>query len=123
MSYSNRVEMGEIFTAAGAAFNKLAELIMNIHSINELPASSNQIKTPVIQKKEEPLTSIGMKKSSCGIMKTASEENKIAFNIAMAQSTPKPYITLNMLNATEHDQEIDVASVANTLDYDSTDAA
>ncbi|GFY13705.1 uncharacterized protein TNCV_4960751 [Trichonephila clavipes] len=153
MSHSNPAQVGEIFTAAGAAFNKLAELIMNMHAANELTSTRaesteakdiclpqktshvemenisellknmnrDQVKTPVMVKKMEPATVVGMKKSSHGTMKPALE-NKKAFNIAMAQSTPKPYITLNMLNAVEHDQEVDI-SIANKLDYDSTDAA
>ncbi|GFY38173.1 uncharacterized protein TNIN_59481 [Trichonephila inaurata madagascariensis] len=154
MSHSNPAQVGEIFTAAGAAFNKLAELIMNMHAANELTSTRaesteakdlclpqkishdevenisellknmkrDQVKTPVMVKKMESATVAGMKKSSHGTMKPALDENKKAFNIAMAQSTPKPYITLNMLNAVEHDQEVDI-SIANKLDYDSTDAA
>ncbi|PRD26767.1 UNVERIFIED_CONTAM: hypothetical protein NCL1_37205 [Trichonephila clavipes] len=39
MSHSNPAQVGEIFTAAGAAFNKLAELIMNMHAANELTST------------------------------------------------------------------------------------
>ncbi|GFQ81488.1 uncharacterized protein TNCT_54581 [Trichonephila clavata] len=157
MSHTNPAQVGEIFTAAGAAFNKLAELIVNMHvhkncsicdyfkveltkskglclpqkishdeveNISELLKNMkrDQVKTPVIVKKMEPATVVGIKKSSHGAIKPALEENKKAFDIAMAKSTPKPYITLNMLNAVEHDQEVDI-SIANKLDYDSTDAA
>ncbi|GBO26922.1 hypothetical protein AVEN_169700-1, partial [Araneus ventricosus] len=39
MSHSNSSKVGEIFTAAGAAFSKLSELIMTLHPVGEPPVS------------------------------------------------------------------------------------
>ncbi|XP_035219837.1 chromatin complexes subunit BAP18-like isoform X2 [Stegodyphus dumicola] len=42
MSHSNSSKVGEIFTAAGAAFTKLGELTMTLHSVGEPSPSSGK---------------------------------------------------------------------------------
>ncbi|XP_015927836.1 chromatin complexes subunit BAP18-like isoform X3 [Parasteatoda tepidariorum] len=124
MNHSNSSKVGEIFTAAGAAFNKLGELIMTLHSVGEAsPSSSPQIKPAPVPVKRKSFEDPGtvLKKQMTATIKTVSQDKIRALNSVISQSTPKSAdITLNMLNAME--PEVDVEGLAaSKLDYDSPD--
>ncbi|XP_035219838.1 chromatin complexes subunit BAP18-like isoform X3 [Stegodyphus dumicola] len=133
MSHSNSSKVGEIFTAAGAAFTKLGELTMTLHSVGEpspssseiRPTHSSQMKAPVKRKSfEDP--NIGIKKqmpAGTATIKTVSQDKIRALNAVISQSTPKSEITLNMLNAMEPEVDVEGLTSANKLDYDSPDAS
>ncbi|XP_050670248.1 uncharacterized protein LOC126969019 isoform X2 [Leptidea sinapis] len=75
---NSAAKVGEIFTEAGAAFNKLAEMTMLLHPLAEQTTSS-QTKTPVKRKPAEECLNVS--------------------------SSSSGQVTLNMLNATEIDAE------------------
>ncbi|CAH2243444.1 uncharacterized protein LOC120637033 isoform X2 [Pararge aegeria] len=84
---NSAAKVGEIFTEAGAAFNKLAEMTMMLHPMAE-NQSSSQSKTP--------------------IKKKVHEERMGPIN-----SSSSGQVTLNMLNAPE--TEMDVEGVGNDV--------
>ncbi|GFT33637.1 uncharacterized protein NPIL_552711 [Nephila pilipes] len=125
MSHSNSSKVGEIFTAAGAAFSKLSELIMTLHPVGETAPANVSVKTPVKRKSVED-SGVQVKKhitvtaSASATIKTISQDKIRALNAVISQSTPKSAdITLNMLNAME--PEVDVEGLTK-LEYDSSDA-
>uniref|UniRef100_A0A1B6GZV9 Chromatin complexes subunit BAP18 n=2 Tax=Proconiini TaxID=565685 RepID=A0A1B6GZV9_9HEMI len=88
-------KVGEIFTAAGAAFNKLGELTLQLHPTADSPAGS-QIRTTLKKKAFEDagipvrqLTSVQAPQQQQGMLTKTVQE-----------------VTLNMLNAPE--SEVDV---------------
>ncbi|CAH2104616.1 unnamed protein product [Euphydryas editha] len=91
---SSAAKVGEIFTEAGAAFNKLAEMTMMLHPMTEQQASS-QAKTPVKRKiQEDRLGSIG--------------------NSGSGQ------VTLNMLNASETEMDVEGLGSDVKLEFESS---
>ncbi|GFV50301.1 uncharacterized protein TNCV_622112 [Trichonephila clavipes] len=129
MSHSNSSKVGEIFTAAGAAFSKLSELIMTLHPVGEITPASVSAKTPVkrksvedsgVQVKKQMIASTTTTATATVTMKPISQEKIRALNAVITQPTPKSAdITLNMLNAME--PEVDVEGLTK-LEYDSSDA-
>ncbi|XP_072936658.1 uncharacterized protein [Epargyreus clarus] len=77
---NSAAKVGEIFTEAGAAFNKLAEMTMMLHPMAE-QQSSTQTKTPVKRKATDD--------------RTATPSNNSG------------QVTLNMLNAPESEMDVD----------------
>ncbi|XP_063043512.1 chromatin complexes subunit BAP18 isoform X2 [Engraulis encrasicolus] len=66
---SASTKVGEIFSAAGAAFTKLGELTMQLHQVGESSPAGAQMKTPVKRKLYEnsggtPLSPESQKKSA-----------------------------------------------------------
>lgn len=128
MSHGNSAsKVGEIFTAAGAAFSKLGELTMQLHPIadtvthNSVFPSSSQCAKNNLRKKPGYETTLGNKKLSIETVKSSQESRSLT---STSLSTNKSVeMTLNMLNATE--QEVDVESLGGTskLDYDSSSEA
>ncbi|RVE48651.1 hypothetical protein evm_006722 [Chilo suppressalis] len=100
---NSAAKVGEIFTEAGAAFNKLAEMTMMLHPIAEtLP--STQAKTPVKRKAAEERASAG---NSNVIQQSQQPQHSI-------HATPiSQQVTLNMLNA--HESEMDVEGLNNEM--------
>ncbi|GBL72144.1 hypothetical protein AVEN_115143-1 [Araneus ventricosus] len=123
MSHSNSSKVGEIFTAAGAAFSKLSELIMTLHPVGEPPVSNVPAKAPVKRKStEEPAIQVKKQMTATATIKSVSQDKIRALNAVISQPTNKSAdITLNMLNAME--PEVDVEGLSNKLDYDSSDAS
>lgn len=91
---SSAAKVGEIFTEAGAAFNKLAEMTMMLHPMTE-QQSSSQAKTPVKRKVQEDRTG-SMSNSSSG------------------------QVTLNMLNASENEMDVEGLGSDVKLEFESS---
>ncbi|CAG9098762.1 unnamed protein product [Plutella xylostella] len=93
---NSAAKVGEIFTEAGAAFNKLAEMTMLLHPMAESTTFA-QVKTPVKRK--------------------AEDKSPAAHSISPVHSvhtTPlSQQVTLNMLNASE--SEMDVEGIRNDV--------
>ncbi|XP_026324632.1 chromatin complexes subunit BAP18-like [Hyposmocoma kahamanoa] len=99
--------VGEIFTEAGAAFNKLAEMTMLLHPMAEqLPGS--QSKTPVKRKvvEERVVTTQAP---------TASQQQHNVHLPPMSQQ-----VTLNMLNARESEMDVEGLSNEVKLEFESS---
>ncbi|XP_041988156.1 uncharacterized protein LOC121739687 [Aricia agestis] len=73
--------VGEIFTEAGAAFNKLAEMTMMLHPLAEQSATP-QAKTPVKRKQHDE-------------------------RLSTVPPSGASQVSLNMLNAQEADMDVD----------------
>ncbi|XP_006616178.1 chromatin complexes subunit BAP18 isoform X3 [Apis florea] len=98
-------KVGEIFTAAGAAFNKLGELTMQLHPTTDSPAGS-QIRTTLKKKafeeagvpiRQQMLSQQSSQQSTVQVSKQQGNQG------LMGKSAE---VTLNMLNAPE--SEVDV---------------
>lgn len=85
---NSAAKVGEIFTEAGAAFNKLAEMIMLLHPIAETTPSV-QAKTPVKQKATDEKYA-------------PSTSGQHTVHTSISQQ-----VTLNMLNAPEPEMEVE----------------
>ncbi|CAG9784397.1 unnamed protein product [Diatraea saccharalis] len=100
---NSAAKVGEIFTEAGAAFNKLAEMTMMLHPIAETSLSV-QAKTPVKRKTTEERTP-----ANNTILPQQSQQSQ--HNIHAAPISQQ--VTLNMLNAQE--SEMDVVGLNNEM--------
>lgn len=91
---NSAAKVGEIFTEAGAAFNKLAEMTMLLHPMAE-SVPSQPSKTPVKKKNSEERT---LPSSSLG---SHAQRNLHAAPLSQQ-------VTLNMLNAQETEMDTDL---------------
>ncbi|CAH1644908.1 unnamed protein product [Spodoptera littoralis] len=103
---SSAAKVGEIFTEAGAAFNKLADLAMTLHPMGE-PSISQQPKTPVKKKAVEERT-----------IASASIPAHTQHNIHSAPLSQQ--VTLNMLNAQETEIDTDGLGGDVKLEFESS---
>ncbi|XP_023230630.1 chromatin complexes subunit BAP18-like [Centruroides vittatus] len=147
---SSASKVGEIFTAAGAAFTKLGELTMQLHPVSESSQSGgkwtdeeiemlrvavkrfgddlnkissfiknrtiNQIKNSMKRKTFEE-AGVPVRKSVATI-KTSQEQSR-----TLTSSTKSVEMTLNMLNATEPEVDVESLGASSKLDYDSSSEA
>ncbi|XP_026487612.1 chromatin complexes subunit BAP18-like [Vanessa tameamea] len=90
---NSAAKVGEIFTEAGAAFNKLAEMTMMLHPMTE-QQSSTQSKTPVKRKIQD---------ERLGVSNTGSGQ-----------------VTLNMLNAPESEMDVEGLGSDVKLEFESS---
>ncbi|XP_011310149.1 chromatin complexes subunit BAP18 isoform X3 [Fopius arisanus] len=101
-------KVGEIFTAAGAAFNKLGELTMQLHPTTDSPAGT-QIRTTLKKKAFEeagiPIRQVSQQGQTTPhtVQKQQNQANSTTNQAMMSKSAE---VTLNMLNAPE--SEVDV---------------
>ncbi|CAB3231029.1 unnamed protein product [Arctia plantaginis] len=91
---NSAAKVGEIFTEAGAAFNKLAEMTMLLHPMAET-TPSQQPKTPVKKKLPEERTLAGSSLVSHG-------------QHSLHAAPLSQQVTLNMLNAQETEMDTDL---------------
>ncbi|CAH0725837.1 unnamed protein product, partial [Brenthis ino] len=91
---NSAAKVGEIFTEAGAAFNKLAEMTMMLHPMSE-PQTSSQPKTPVKRKAQEE-------------------------RLGPLSSTGSGQLTLNMLNSQETEMDVDTLGGDVKLEFESS---
>ncbi|XP_012274841.1 chromatin complexes subunit BAP18 isoform X3 [Orussus abietinus] len=106
-------KVGEIFTAAGAAFNKLGELTMQLHPTTDSPAGS-QIRTTLKKKafeeagvpirQQQVLTQQQSIQQSSVQQQQVQKQQQQAGNQGLMGKSAE--VTLNMLNAPE--SEVDV---------------
>ncbi|XP_075211950.1 BPTF-associated chromatin complex component 1 isoform X3 [Lycorma delicatula] len=103
-------QVGEIFTAAGAAFNKLGELTLQLHPTADSPAGS-QIRTTLKKKAYEDA---GIPVRTMTTVQTSQPPQQGMLGKSAAE------VTLNMLNASE--SEVDVEGLAEDvkLEFDGT---
>ncbi|XP_015610360.1 chromatin complexes subunit BAP18 isoform X2 [Cephus cinctus] len=114
MEFQSGRKVGEIFTAAGAAFNKLGELTMQLHPTTDSPAGS-QIRTTLKKKAfEEAGVPIRQQQAQQQSMQQSSVAQQQQVQVQKQQQTTanqglmgkSAEVTLNMLNAPE--SEVDV---------------
>ncbi|XP_033325225.1 BPTF-associated chromatin complex component 1 isoform X2 [Megalopta genalis] len=104
-------KVGEIFTAAGAAFNKLGELTMQLHPTTDSPAGS-QIRTTLKKKAFEeagvPIRQQLMSQQQSAQQSTVVQQQQVSKQQSGNQGMmgKSAEVTLNMLNAPE--SEVDV---------------
>ncbi|XP_012241608.1 chromatin complexes subunit BAP18 isoform X3 [Bombus impatiens] len=100
-------KVGEIFTAAGAAFNKLGELTMQLHPTTDSPAGS-QIRTTLKKKAFEeagvPIRQQMLSQQSTQQSAVQQVSKQQTGNQGLMGKSSE--VTLNMLNAPE--SEVDV---------------
>ncbi|KAJ8729411.1 hypothetical protein PYW08_000992 [Mythimna loreyi] len=102
---NSAAKVGEIFTEAGAAFNKLADLAMTLHPMGE-PNLGQQPKTPVKKKLTEERT----------LASSIPAHNQ--HNIHTAPLSQQ--VTLNMLNAQETEMDTDGLGGDVKLEFESS---
>ncbi|CAK9830718.1 Chromatin complexes subunit BAP18 [Anthophora retusa] len=100
-------KVGEIFTAAGAAFNKLGELTMQLHPTTDSPAGS-QIRTTL---KKKAFEEAGVPIRQQILSQQSAQQSAVVQQQQVKQQTgnlmgKSAEVTLNMLNASE--SEVDV---------------
>ncbi|XP_026756954.2 uncharacterized protein LOC113516691 [Galleria mellonella] len=98
---NSAAKVGEIFTEAGAAFNKLAEMTMMLHPIAESTTASSQSKTPLKRKAPEER------------IVTANSPPSVQGQHNIHTAPMLQQVTLNMLNAQE--TEMDVEGLGNDV--------
>ncbi|XP_021351523.1 chromatin complexes subunit BAP18-like isoform X3 [Mizuhopecten yessoensis] len=123
---SSASKVGEIFTAAGAAFSKLGDLTMQLHPTAEPSPSSTQIRT---QMKRKSFEDAGLPQPTDSPKKVVMEKKLVA--VAAAPTTAavggepqakkqKNDVTLSALNAPESDVDIEGdSSSSKKLEFDS----
>ncbi|XP_046961699.1 uncharacterized protein LOC124531244 [Vanessa cardui] len=89
---NSAAKVGEIFTEAGAAFNKLAEMTMMLHPMTEQQPST-QSKTPVKRK---------------------IQDERLGSNSGSGQ------VTFNMLNASESEMDVEGLGSDVKLEFESS---
>ncbi|XP_060563351.1 chromatin complexes subunit BAP18-like isoform X2 [Ruditapes philippinarum] len=118
---SSASKVGEIFTAAGAAFSKLGELTMQLHPSAEQSPASTQIRTQLKRKAYEdaglpPPSEPSPKKQS-----TQKQQQQVVEQQS-AKKQERREVTLSALNAPESDVDIEglgEAGGSKKLDFDS----
>ncbi|XP_033207899.1 chromatin complexes subunit BAP18 isoform X2 [Belonocnema kinseyi] len=105
-------KVGEIFTAAGAAFNKLGELTMQLHPTTDSPAGS-QIRTTLKKKafeeagvpmRQQQILQPQQQQANSQQQQQALKKEQNSGNQGLMGKSAE--VTLNMLNAPE--SEVDV---------------
>ncbi|XP_060080363.1 chromatin complexes subunit BAP18-like isoform X2 [Ylistrum balloti] len=123
---SSASKVGEIFTAAGAAFSKLGDLTMQLHPTAEPSPSSTQIRTQMKRKSYE----------DAGLPQPTDSPKKVVIDKKLVTVTTTPTaaavggepqakkqkndVTLSALNAPESDVDIEGdSSSSKKLEFDS----
>ncbi|XP_065164896.1 chromatin complexes subunit BAP18 [Atheta coriaria] len=135
MSSANKV--GEIFTAAGAAFNKLGDLTMQLHPNAESPAGKwtdeeIEMLRSVVKNFSDGLQDISehiklrtVNQIRTALKKKAFEDAGIPNRQTQSQQMPqqlmKQEVTLNMLNAAETEVDVEGLHEDVKLDFDGTE--
>ncbi|XP_028159288.1 uncharacterized protein LOC135087820 [Ostrinia nubilalis] len=103
---NSAAKVGEIFTEAGAAFNKLAEMTMLLHPIAET-SPGTPAKTPVKRK-------LADERLSGGSATTPQPQHTIHTSPISQQ------VTLNMLNAQESEMDVEGLNNEMKLEFESS---
>uniref|UniRef100_A0A2A4K0Y9 Chromatin complexes subunit BAP18 n=1 Tax=Heliothis virescens TaxID=7102 RepID=A0A2A4K0Y9_HELVI len=102
---NSAAKVGEIFTEAGAAFNKLADLTMSLHPMGE-PTIGQQPKTPVKKKLTED--------------RNMASSSLPAHSQHIHTAPLSQQVTLNMLNAQETEMDTDGLGGDVKLEFESS---
>ncbi|XP_058807590.1 chromatin complexes subunit BAP18 isoform X4 [Phymastichus coffea] len=121
-------KVGEIFTAAGAAFNKLGELTMQLHPTSDSPTGS-QIRSTLKKKafeeagvpiRQQQIISQQQSTQQINVQQQVQTSKQTAANQSLMSKSAE--VTLNMLNAPE--SEVDVEGLQEEcpvkLEFDGT---
>ncbi|KAF5300303.1 hypothetical protein FQA39_LY11160 [Lamprigera yunnana] len=110
---SSASKVGEIFTAAGAAFNKLGDLTMQLHPQGDSSARS-QIRT-ALKKKAFEDAGLPVRQTSA----VQSQTPPPSTSMETPTSLIKQEVTLNMLNASESEVDVEGLHEEVKLEFDS----
>ncbi|XP_069104760.1 chromatin complexes subunit BAP18-like isoform X4 [Argopecten irradians] len=123
---SSASKVGEIFTAAGAAFSKLGDLTMQLHPTAEPSPSSTQIRT---QMKRKSYEEAGLPQPTDSPKKVVMDKKLVTVTTAPTSTAvagepqakkQKNDVTLSALNAPESDVDIEGdSSSSKKLEFDS----
>ncbi|XP_033760446.1 chromatin complexes subunit BAP18-like isoform X2 [Pecten maximus] len=123
---SSASKVGEIFTAAGAAFSKLGDLTMQLHPTAEPSPSSTQIRT---QMKRKSYEEAGLPQPTDSPKKVVLDKKLVTVTTAPTATAvagepqakkQKNDVTLSALNAPESDVDIEGdSSSSKKLEFDS----
>ncbi|XP_077303040.1 uncharacterized protein LOC143923301 isoform X3 [Arctopsyche grandis] len=108
MDKTVKVPVGEIFTEAGAAFNRLAEMTMQLHPMVDSPTGS-QIRA-TLKKKAFEDAGIPVRQISSSGQSQGAQQQSVSQNQQQSLMGKSAEVTLNMLNA--HDPEVDVEGLS-----------
>ncbi|XP_058807589.1 chromatin complexes subunit BAP18 isoform X3 [Phymastichus coffea] len=128
MELNSGSKVGEIFTAAGAAFNKLGELTMQLHPTSDSPTGS-QIRSTLKKKafeeagvpiRQQQIISQQQSTQQINVQQQVQTSKQTAANQSLMSKSAE--VTLNMLNAPE--SEVDVEGLQEEcpvkLEFDGT---
>ncbi|RZC36533.1 chromatin complexes subunit BAP18 [Asbolus verrucosus] len=104
---SSASKVGEIFTAAGQAFNRLGDLTMQLHP-NVESQSGSQIRTAL---KKKAFEDAGLPVRQLNTVSQPSQQN-------VQQTLIKSEVTLNMLNAAESEVDVEGLHEEVKLEFD-----
>ncbi|XP_072931313.1 BPTF-associated chromatin complex component 1-like isoform X2 [Epargyreus clarus] len=125
------LQVGEIFREAGTAFNKLSEMTMLLHPMGDTPQGGKWTEDEVemlrscVHRFAVDLNKISLHMKNrttsqirATLKKKAFEDagipvRQVSSTMAGMMQLPKPQVTLNMLNATEN--EVDVEGLTNDV--------
>ncbi|XP_032456157.1 chromatin complexes subunit BAP18 isoform X5 [Nasonia vitripennis] len=114
-------KVGEIFTAAGAAFNKLGELTMQLHPTTDSPTGS-QIRS-TLKKKAFEEAGVPMRQQQIITQQQATPQTNVQQVQKQPASNPglmgkSAEVTLNMLNAPESEVDVEGLPEEVKLEFD-----
>ncbi|XP_072931316.1 BPTF-associated chromatin complex component 1-like isoform X3 [Epargyreus clarus] len=135
---NSAAKVGEIFREAGSAFNKLSEMTMLLHPMGDTSQGSKWTEEEIemlrscvhrfavdLNKLSQHIKNRTVSQIRTTLKKKAFEDagipvRQVSSTVAGLMQLPKPQVTLNMLNATEN--EVDVEGLTNDvkLEFDTS---
>ncbi|XP_068617800.1 chromatin complexes subunit BAP18-like isoform X2 [Battus philenor] len=134
--HRNHQEVGEIFREAGTAFNKLAEMTMLLHPVGDSQPGGKWTDEEIemlrscvhrfavdLNKLSQHIKSRTVSQIRTTLKKKAFEDagiplRQVSSTVTSQQVTPVPQVTLNMLNATENEMDVEGLTNDVKLEFD-----